>query len=117
MMKRIINVIMTMLVALLVSTFGLMGHVSASTISSHSGSMHHESVSSLNCATICLSAPTNKKEDLPTYVESEREPEEPFYLQFESGRTTWFAEKSLVARSIEEPGKVPKYRLCCVIRR
>lgn len=116
-MKHIVNVAITALAALLIGTFGLMGHASAATISSHSGSMHHESVSSLNCATICLSSPANKKEELPPYVESEREPEEPFYLKFESGRTTWFAEKSLVARSIEEPGKVPKYRLCCVIRR
>lgn len=117
MMKHIVNVAMTALVALLISTLGLMGHASATAVNSHSGGMHHESVSSLNCATVCLSAPANKKEELPPYVESEREPKEPFYLQFESGRTTWFAEKSLVARSIEEPGKVPKYRLYCVVRR
>lgn len=116
-MKRLFSAVITLVVGLLISTFGLMGHASVMAASSHSGGMHHEGTSPLNCATICMSGPTNKREELPPYAESEKEPEEPFYLQFESGRTTWFAEKSVIARAIEEPGKIPKYRLCCVIRR
>lgn len=115
-MKQILKTFGVFSIALIFSTFGMIDHASATPVTEHTH-IEHETVLSTNCATICLSTPADKKHELPIYDEEEDEPKAPYYLKFESARTSWFAEKSIAARSIEEPGKIPKYRLCCVIRR
>ena len=115
-MKRFFKTINFVFTALLISIFSVAGHAAAMPAGSH-GAMKHEANSSVGCATIFLSTAADKKREVPVYDEKDDEPEPPYYLQFESAQTGWFAEKSLVARSIEEPGKIPKYQLCCVMRR
>lgn len=116
MFNKLTKIINAITFAVLFSTVGIVGHASAMPAGMHHGSASTPSVS--NCATACLSAPTSEtKREAPIYDEKDDEPEPPYYLQFESAQTGWFAEKSFVSRSIEEPGKIPKYQLCCVIRR
>ena len=115
-MKQTIKVISSVFVALFISTFGIIGHASAAMPAGAHGTMEHKTTSSVNCATICLSAPADKNRESPVYNEEDDEPAPPSYLQFTSAQTGWYAEKQITARSIDEPGKIPKYRLCCVIR-
>lgn len=115
-MKQVINIITTAFVAVLFSTFGMIGHASAMPAEMHGSSTHHKTTPT-NCATICLSTPINKDRNQPDHHEQDNEPEEPYYLQFASVHTGWLSEKKFATRTIDPPEKVPKYRLCCVIRR
>lgn len=69
------------------------------------------------CATVCLSAPAmGTKREAPVNKEVDDKPELPYFLQFESAQTGWYAEKSITPPIIEPEGKVPIYQLCCVLR-
>lgn len=116
-MKRFIKIINAAFVGLLFSTLGIVGHVSAMPSGMHHGGVTEHNSSSTNCVTVCLGTPADKKREQPVFEEDDDEPEPPYYLQFESAQTGWFAEKSIVSRSIEEPEKIPKYQLCGVMRR
>jgi hypothetical protein len=111
-LTKIINAITF---AVLFSTAGIVGHAAAMPSSMHHGMMEHSS-SAANCATVCLSAPTSIKKETPVCDEQDNEPEPPYYLQFESAQTGWFAEKCIAARTIEKENKIPIYQRCCVMR-
>lgn len=111
-LTRIVNAITF---AILFSTVGLVGHVSAMPSGMQHGALEHGS-SSANCATICLSAPTETKRESPEYEEQQKEPEPPYYLQFESVQTGWYAEKSITPRIVDQEEKVPILLRCCVLR-
>lgn len=102
--------------AVLFSTVGIIGHASAMPSGVHHGSTH--GMSTANCATVCLSAPTNsiKRDTPPVYDEQDDEPEPPYYLQFESAQTGWYAEKSITPRIIDIDDKIPILQLCCILR-
>lgn len=110
MLTKIIN---AFTFAVLISTVGIVGHASAMPESMH-GASH--SSSPANCINICLSAPTSPKKETPDYKDKEVEPRPPYYLQFDSTQTGWYAEKKLNARTIDQPDKVPKHLRCCIIR-
>ena len=118
MMKRLYKTANSILVALLISAFGIIGHVSAMPVveAGHSQHSQHAPAAPANCAAICIGVPADKKQDIPVFNEEDDEPQPPYYMQFKSAQTSWFAEKRLVARSIEQPSEIPKYRLCCTIR-
>lgn len=120
-MKRLFKPAYSLLTALLISAFGLIGHASALPIvkqghTQHSQHTQHAPTSSANCAALCVGVPADKKEEIPVFNKKDDEPQPPYYLQFKSAQTSWFAEKHLVARSVEQPSEIPKYRLCCTIR-
>lgn len=112
-LTRIFNAI---IFAVLFSTVGIIGHASAVPSNTHHGSMH--GTSPANCATVCLSAPTNgiKRDITPAYDEQDDEPEPPYYLQFESAQTGWYAEKSITPHLVDIDDKVPILTRCCVLR-
>lgn len=73
-MKRLIKIINAAFIGLLFSTLGLAGHASAMPMGIH-GSMEHKTVSSVNCAAICLSATSDKRQEIPPHDNEEDEPE------------------------------------------
>ena len=115
-MNKVFKTTHALLVALLISAFGVIGHVSAMPVAEH-GHTQYAATASASCASICIGVPANKKQEMPVLDDDEKEPQPPYYLQFKSAQTGWFAIKSIEARTIEQPGVIPKYRLCCTIRR
>lgn len=95
--------------------FTFVSHTAVASAFSHPETNHKTSTS--NCVSSCIGIPSDKtraqfddeKDDEPTPP--------PYYLQFDSTQTEWFAQKQLNFRSHDKPEKVPKYRACCVIRR
>lgn len=73
-MRQTFKVITASLVGLLFSTLGIISHASAMPAGMH-GSMEHKTVTSVNCATVCLSAPSGKEREVPAYNEDDDEPE------------------------------------------
>lgn len=112
MLTRIINAITF---AVLFSTVGIVGHASAMPSSMQHGAFEHGS-SAANCATVCLSAPNERKRESPENEEQQKEPEPPYYLQFDSAQTGWYAEKSITPRVVEQEKKIPILLQCCVLR-
>ena len=69
---------------------------------------------------LCQNAEAKKEDDLKSVdLEDDDEPTPPYYVQFESASSGLFVEKKIIPASqdIHIPEKVPKYRLCCVVRR
>jgi hypothetical protein len=111
-LTKIINAITF---AVLYSTVGIVGHAAAMPSGVHHGVEH--SSSAANCATVCLSAPTSvTKRETPIYDEKDNEPSPPYYLQFASTHTGWYAEKSITPRVLDQEDKIPIYQRCCVLR-
>lgn len=116
MFKKLTKIFNAITFAVLFSTVGIIGHASAMPSSAQHGSMH--GISTANCATVCLSAPTNaiKRDISPIHDEQDDEPEPQYYLQFESAQTGWYAEKSITPRLVDVDDKIPILQRCCVLR-
>lgn len=118
-MNKLLQVLLSSVVSLIVVAITPFSHVSAM----QSSTMNHSGMSSNmseHCTMLCQNADAKKENELKD-VESEDddEPTPPYYLQFKSVNSDLFVEKSIVPTSqvIHTPEKVPKYRLCCVVRR
>ena len=103
------------IVSLIVVAVTPMGHVSAMQSTSH-----HGAASSMpeHCTMLCQNSEPNKQNKLQDAdPEEDDEPQPPYYLQFDSVHSSFFVEKEIASQAIHIPDKIPKYRLCCVIRR
>ena len=115
-MKNLVKFFNILFIALLISSFGIIGHASATSSRSHSDASS-KTTSSASCTAFCVNAPVNKDQDMPDLDEEDDTPPPPHYQQLTSAQTGWFAERRIVAQSIDVPDTIPKYRLCCVIQR
>ena len=112
------HILYTSLFAVLVSTVGIASHASATPETAHTQA-EHTTLQAQSCATVCLSGPAQSVKHKPTVFDEEDDdqPAPPYFLGFASYDIHHLHDKYNDFPALEGDGKVPKYRLCCVVRR
>jgi len=125
-MKRFLRAAFSSLLLVIVSSFGLVTHVSAMPASMHqmehgssSHSQHSHSASSVRCVTLCTSAVVQKEDeyDNEELSEDDDEPAVPYYLEFSGNHFDELSTRhATTTTTVKPPPKVPIYLQHAVLR-